>query len=240
MRSPQHRKLRFYSAHHRIKRTSTPQIHMSPSYSNSVLWGKRSCILSCIATLDSYRFLPFFSLEWVNNLLHKAFGTQLIILAFVAVLPVVVLYTQAMGSKEWKEVNAFLCIYIVASTVVPCICSLETMSIYCRTMLNLGHCLSIVWKNRMHQRQPKSRFCQDFHHQLFLWRNAKAEIWSVSLFSEQELLNCYLISGMFYLVSYHKMVRRYLSHFSCANWNYLLSLLQDEYHLRAFILHACI
>ena len=105
---------------------------MSPSYSNSVLWGKRSCILSCIATLDSYRFLPFFSLEWVNNLLHKAFGTQLIILAFVAVLPVVVLYTQAMGSKEWREVSAFLCIY----------CSL-----YCCTMHLQFANYEYLWQN---------------------------------------------------------------------------------------------
>lgn len=161
---------------------------------------KKSCILHCISTLDSYSFLPFFFLWSEFNNLHKAFGTQLIILVFVAVLPVVVLYTQAMGSKEWREVNTFLCIYCSRYCCTMHLQFANYEYIYYRTMLNFGHCLSIVWKNRMHQRQPQSRFCQEFHYQLFLWRNAKAEIWSVSFFSEQELLNCYLTSGMFYLV----------------------------------------
>lgn len=141
-------------------------------------------------------------------------------MVFVAVLPVVVLYTQAMGSKEWREVNIFLCIYC---SLYCCTRHLQFANyeyIYYRTMLNFRHCLSIVWKNRMHQGQPQSRFCQEFHNQLFLWRNAKAEIWSVSFFSEQELLNCYLTSGMFYIIlflnNYCKMVRRFDSHFSCA------------------------
>ena len=124
---------------------------------------KEVAYLAVLSTLNRHHFLSLFFL-WIEfNHLHKAFGTQLITLVFVAVLPVVVLYTQAMGSKEWREVNAFLYIYFSFYC-----CTMHLQFAEYRTMLKLDHCLSIVWKNRMHQRQPQSRFCQEFHYQLFL------------------------------------------------------------------------
>lgn len=130
-------------------------------------------------------------------------------------------------------------------------------NLYCRlsccTMhlqfANYGHLLqnnaeywslsSIVWKNRMHQRQPQSRFCQEFHYQLFLWRNAKAEIWSVSFFQWTRIIK--LLFNIRYVLSCSLIIVKWwedLTHTFLVQWNYLLSLLQDEYHVITFILHA--